>query len=217
MAGKFKGPVVGPVGKYVKIQNGKEQWAKLAEFAIGNGNLDRFIVSNNADMELMKKLRREVSCGPRDCGLYQISSHATKDKYKTPNPPEGVELVTSVISVDNAMAFNFLVDSCKIDQSALAETKESGEKALLVIEGGKKSMKSKNVKKVFSLPAGDMWDVRNGELGMTSNDRQLKQTIGVDKSKAIEAGKLEARALEEDVKRCKQEEKSITNEAFKVS
>ena len=108
---RFKGPVAGPVGMYLKIVNGKEKYAKIAEFAIGNGNLDRFIVTNQDDLNVMETLRREVGCGHRDCSLYKISPRSTQEKYNTPAPPNVVETVTSVVSVDNAMVFNFLVDS----------------------------------------------------------------------------------------------------------
>jgi len=106
---QFEGPVVGPVGMYLKINRGKEQYAKIAELAIGPGHLDRFIVTHRADMELLKKFRRSTSCGTRDCSIFQIHQRAAKDKYRTPSPPEGVETVASVLNIDDPMVFNYLV------------------------------------------------------------------------------------------------------------
>ena len=141
--------VAGPVGMYLKIQNGKEQYAKIAEVAIGPGHLDRFIVTDKHDMELMKKIRRNIGCSPRDCSIYQIHPRATKEKYSTPAPPEGVETVTSVLNIENVMAFNYLVDNCKIDKSALVDSKEDSERALLVSDSsGRESIRGK-VKKLF--------------------------------------------------------------------
>jgi chromosome segregation ATPase len=212
-ARKFKGPVAGPVGMYLKIFNGKEKYAKIAEFAIGNGNLDRFIVTNHADLQLMDKLRAEVGCSHRDCPLYQISLRSTKEKYNTLPPPDGVETVTSVISVDNAMVFNFLVDSCKIDESALADAKESSEELLLDRDSsGKCSIRGK-VKKVFCLPNGDVWQVNRGLVNIVSNDRPLKQTIGVDRSAAIESAKHEMSAIQKELERIKREAKAIEDES----
>jgi len=207
---KFKGPVAGPVGMYLKIVNGKETYAKIAEFAIGNGNLDRFIVTNHSDLELMNKLRKDAGCGYRDCPLYKISPRATKEKYNTHAPPDGVETVTSVVSVENAMVFNFLVDSCKIDESALADSKESSEDKLLNRDSGsgKCSIRGK-VKKVFCLPNGDFWQVNRGVLNIVSNDRPLRQTIGVDRSAAIESAKHEMKAIQKELERNNREVKAL--------
>jgi hypothetical protein len=46
---RFQGPVLGPIGAYVKIVAGKEQFASVAEQAIGMGSLDCFIVTNGHD------------------------------------------------------------------------------------------------------------------------------------------------------------------------
>ncbi|KAL3792589.1 hypothetical protein HJC23_005559 [Cyclotella cryptica] len=206
---QFKGPVAGPVGMYLKIQNGKEKYAKIAEVAIGPGHLDRFIVTDKYDMELMKKFRKNIGCSPRDCSIYQIHPRATKEKYSTPAPPEGVETVTSVLSIENVMAFNYLVDNCKIDESALADSKEDSERALLVSDSsGRESIRGK-VKKVFFMPNGDHWEAKGGSRMMVSHDRPLKQTIGVDRSRAIDAGKIEIRGLEQELARNRKEEEAV--------
>ena len=213
-AKKFKGPVAGPVGMYVKVVSGKEKYAAMAETAIGPGNLDRFIVTNQTDLQLMNKLRKECGCGPRDCPLYRISPNSTKQKYEVPSPPPGVELVTSVLNVENAMAFNFLVDSANIDLSALTDSKESSEKALLEGGSGKPSIKN-GIKKVYFLPKGDHWSVQGGNLGVTGNDRTMKQTVGVDRSAAIESTKHEMKTLHQELARNKQEEKEVKDAEYK--
>lgn len=216
-AKKFQGPIAGPVGMYVKIVHGKETYAKIAEAAIGPGALDRFIVTNQADLQLMNKLRRDVGCGPRDCPLYRISPKATKQKYNVPESPPGVETVTSVLNVENAMAFNFLVDHANIDTSALADSKESSERALLVRESnGKCSIKGGKVRKVFFLPNGDYWEARMGNMMMVGNDRGMKQTIGVDRSAALESTKHELVALQKEMARNKQELKEVKDAAYKA-
>ena len=200
----------------MKIVNGKEMYAKIAESAIGPGALDRFIVTNQSDLQLMNKLRREVGCGPRDCPLYRISPNSTKQKYNVPEPPPGVETITSVLNVENAMAFNFLVDHANIDTSALAESKESSERALLVRENnGKCSIKGENIRKVFFLPNGDYWEAKMGNMMMVGNDRDMKQTIGVDRSAAIESIKHEMVALQKELARNKEEERGVKEAAYK--
>ena len=209
--------VSGPVGKYLKIQPGKEQYAKIAELALGQGNLDKFVVTHQADLELMKKFRQKVSCGNRDCGIFKISERAAKEKYRTPSPPEGVETVTSVLNVENAMAFNYLVDNCKIDEMALADSKEASERALLVTDGqGRESIRGK-VKKVYFMPNGDHWEARGGSRMMTSNDRPLKQTIGIDQSKAIDSAKHDLKAAEQELRRNQSEQQAVDDALMDVS
>jgi 7-keto-8-aminopelargonate synthetase-like enzyme len=51
---------------------------------------------------------------------------------------------------------------------------------------------------------------------MVSNDKPLKQTIGVDCSRAIDAGKIEIRALEQELARNKKEEEAVIDALLEV-
>jgi hypothetical protein len=51
---------------------------------------------------------------------------------------------------------------------------------------------------------------------MVSNDKPLKQTIGVDRSRAIDAGKIEIRALEQELARNKKEEEAVKDALLEV-
>jgi chromosome segregation ATPase len=196
---------------YVKVVNGKEEYAKIAEHAIGPGALDRFIVTNQADFNLITKIRKDLVCQARECPLYRISPKSTKNRYDVPLPPPGVETVTSVLNVENAMAFNFLVDHASIDTSALGESKEISEKALLSSDN---SIKGGKIRKVFFLPNGDYWEANRGNVMMVSNDKKtMKQTIGIDRSAAIESAKHEMKALQLELARNKEELKGV-NEAL---
>ena len=72
-SGKFRGKVIGPIGKYMKIIPGKEHLASVAEKALGL-NLDRYIVTNSHDRQVFLKLRQQVRCGYSDSGVYQMVS-----------------------------------------------------------------------------------------------------------------------------------------------
>ncbi|KAL3811194.1 LOW QUALITY PROTEIN: hypothetical protein ACHAXA_004496 [Cyclostephanos tholiformis] len=213
-ANKFQGPVAGPVGMYVKVVRGKEKYAKIAELAIGSGALDRFIVTCHEDFQLLNKLRREIGCGPRDCPLYRIHPKSTKQRYDIPAPPPGVETVTSVLNVENAMAFNMLVDLAKIDTSALADSKEISEEALLSRENGRSFIKGGRIGKVYFLPKGDHWEAKGGNVMMVSNDRGMKQTVGVDRSAAIESAKHELKALQQELVRNQEEQKGVNDASY---
>jgi chromosome segregation ATPase len=202
---------------YLKIQPGKEQYAKLAELAIGGGHLDKFIVSHKSDLELLKKFRKQVGCGFRDCSLYAIHPKSTKEKYRTPAPLDGVETVTSVISCENAMVFNYLVDNAKIDESALVDSKVASERALLVTDANGNETIRGHVKKAYFYPDGDHWEIRGGNRTMVANDKNMKQTIGVDKTKAIDSAKHELKAIEQELKRNQKEEQDVKDASLDVS
>jgi hypothetical protein len=57
----------------LKIAPGKDRYAAVAEKALQVG-LDRFIVTNKQDRSLYLKMRQEVGCNDRDCGVSQMVS-----------------------------------------------------------------------------------------------------------------------------------------------
>lgn len=73
-SGKFQGEVIGPIGHYLKIVQGKEEYAALAEAAFSI-KLDRFIVTNDHDRNVFMSIRKQAKCSPRDCGVFQSVSH----------------------------------------------------------------------------------------------------------------------------------------------
>ena len=71
---QFQGQVIGPIGLHVKIKPGEEQFAGIAELALGSANLGRFIVTEDADRATLMRFRRELGCNTRECNVYQIVS-----------------------------------------------------------------------------------------------------------------------------------------------
>ena len=207
---KFRGPVLGPVGFFCKVQPGKEEFAALAEAAIGPGALDRFVVFNDADRKLFQKIRRDAGC-QSDCNVFQQSQHS---RYNIPEAPQGVETVASVVTIENDLIFNCLVDNAKIDQKALARSKEDSEANLLDKDNhGRHCIRGGKIKEVFLLPHGDNWKVlKGGKLVMNANSRRLKQSIGVDRTAAIEEAKEEYQAMNEELKDLNREYNRLEHE-----
>jgi chromosome segregation ATPase len=207
---KFRGPVLGPVGFFCKVQPGKEEFAALAEAAIGTGTLDRFVVFNDTDRKLFQKIRRDAGC-QSDCNVFQQSQHS---RYNIPEAPQGVETVASVLAIENDLIFNCLVDNAKIDQKALTRNKEDGEAKLLVKDNhGRHCIRGGKIKEVFLLPHGDNWKVlKGGKLTMNANSRRLKQSIGVDRTAAIEEAKEEYQAMNEELKGMNREYNRLEHE-----
>merc|ERR1740139_2091521 len=114
---------------HLKIVSGKEHLASLAELSLGFGVFDRFIVTNDIDRSYFMKLRNEIRCTSRDCGVFQMHVGA---RYNIKSPPsDDVETVASVLNIENDLVFNCLVDNYKTDTVALCTSKDDSEKTLL--------------------------------------------------------------------------------------
>jgi len=180
--GKFKGPVVGPIGHYIKITAGKEKFSAIAELALARGTLDRFIVTNNDDRRVLQQIRQQVGC-KADCGIFQTGN---RPRFSVPAPPNpGVETVATVLTVENDLVFNCLVDNARIDQIALCDDIDSSERLLLYRnEKGQDALKG-NIKDVYCLPDGDHWTVKGGSKALFTNEKQMRKTISMDATAAI--------------------------------
>lgn len=224
--GMFHGPVLGPLGSYCKVNRGKEEFAVLAECALGHGLLDRFLVTNDQDRKLLQKIRRDVGC-QLDCGVFQVAQvrrgcaerctflwlthkHLSScivfflrepqhPRYRIPDPPpfDGIETVSTVLSIENDLVFNCLVDNGKIDERALARSKDESEKCLLHTDAnGRNSIRGGKIKDVYFLPKGDNWKItKGGYKQLMSNTRRVARTIGVDNSEVIREKKEEYESL----------------------
>lgn len=96
---EFTGPVVGPIGAYLKIQPDKKEYAALAELHLGNGTLDRFIVTNAHDRKVVQSIRDKFHC-QNDCGIFQMSPG--QGRFSIPPPPVlGVETVVTVLKIED--------------------------------------------------------------------------------------------------------------------
>jgi len=194
--GEFRGPVLGPIGSYCKIQSGKDDFASLAELAIGNGVLDRFVVFNNGDRKRFQQIRRDAGC-QMDCGIFQQHQHP---RYRVPEPPQGVETVATVVSIQNDLVFNCLVDNAKIDTKALSRSKKESEDLLLVRDNNSRAViRGGKIKEVFFLPKGDNWKVTKGNIQMISNTRRPKKTIGADVTAAIKDAKNDYQTVNDEL------------------
>jgi chromosome segregation ATPase len=206
-AGKFKGPVVGPIGNYITVAPGKEHLAALAESTLGKGMLDRFIVSCSEDSKTFRQIRDKAGVSGRDCNMFQVSAGR---RYAVTSPPsDDIDTVATVLNVSNDLVFNCLVDSSQIDVTALATSKEDSEAKLLVTNGGKESMRGR-IKQVFFLPDGDHWRINNGFRTMQSSNAKrggLKQTIGKDRTAAMGEATREFDQLKQEVDALRVQEK----------
>eukprot|EP00814_Leptocylindrus_danicus_P018555 CAMPEP_0116018644 /NCGR_PEP_ID=MMETSP0321-20121206/8768_1 /TAXON_ID=163516 /ORGANISM="Leptocylindrus danicus var. danicus, Strain B650" /LENGTH=1217 /DNA_ID=CAMNT_0003489071 /DNA_START=198 /DNA_END=3851 /DNA_ORIENTATION=- len=216
---QFEGPVLGPIGAYIKISQGKEKYAKLAERGLGGGILDKFICTTDRDRALLMKCRNESGCYGNHCGLLQMHPNAARNRYNIPAPPafDGIETIASVLSIPETLIFNCLVDNAKIDSKALADSKEVSESALLINRGdGSKAIRDGKVTQVYFLPQGDSWLVRGGQLQINASPTELsnmRQSIGVDRTIAIRQAEEDAKNLKQESEQLKQKEREVAEQS----
>jgi chromosome segregation ATPase len=204
----FRGPVIGPIGAYLKIEEGKEDFAEIAELSLGGGLLDRFIVTNNEDRVTLQKIRDHARC-TYDCGIFIV---ANNPRFRVPKPPAAsIETVASVLKIESDLVFNCLVDNAKIDQVALARDRMKSESALIENRDGRKVLKG-IIKEIYCLPHGDHWILRNGQQAAFSNEKRLKHTIGSDKSAAIAQFKRDLDQLDVECQEGQREENRLEGE-----
>ena len=209
--GRWTGPVAGPIGAHVTIAAGKEKYSKIAERALGNNALDRFVVTNHRDRKLLQQIREQAGCQSSECGIFQV---ADSPRYRIPPPPSAdVETCASCFTIDNDLIFNAMVDHLRIDQRAVCESKEQSEASLLVKDNhGRLSIRGGTIREVFFLPHGDRWVLTNGNLSLTSNGSKLKQTLGVDRTAAIAELNAEDEQLVAEHQECTTKQNQLERE-----
>ena len=213
---KFRGPVEGPIGNYLKIVPGKEMYAELAELAFGAGTLDRFVVTNDEDRKKVQDIRRRAGC-VQDCGIFQV--HNSASRFSIPSPPvDGIETVASVLTISSDLVFNCLVDNSRIEKIALGKSKDDSQAKLMTTDpSGRAAIRGGKIQQVFFLPKGDMWQVRGGQTSLISNEKKLRKTISADKSEAIAAAKRDVEQYSADAQTAKEEEHHWEGEHNRLS
>ena len=96
------------------------------------------------------------------------------------------------------LQFNCLVDNAKIERKVVARNLELSERHLLVNNGGGNQIRGP-YDHVYYLPKGDYWQVKGGTRANFSNDKPIRNTIGVDKSAAIEESRREEARLNKEL------------------
>jgi len=144
---------------------------------------------------------------------FNYSIQHSGQRYNVPPPPsKEIETVASVISVDDDLIYNCLVEHLRMDQIALSKSKQESERALLIRENGIDKIRGSNIKQVYFLPNGDYWQVHRGNLTMISNEKPLRQTICVDRSDAIKEAQSELDHVSKEMNELKSKEVDIIRE-----
>ena len=200
--------MIGPIGLYIKVTPGMDEFAAVAEYSLGFNTLDRFIVTNDHDAGLLRQIRKQAGC-VQDCGIFQIDP---SPRYQVPGPLEydGIVRVSNVFSIENDIVFNCLIDNSQMEHKAVARDRKFSQDTLLIKNGNQNVIRD-NIKDVY-LPTGDYWTVKGGSLSIFSNERKLKQTVGVDRTAAIADAQAQLSVLEDELRKIQKEESKLQND-----
>ena len=185
-----------------------DEFAAVAEFSIGYNTLDRFIVTNDHDASQLRKIRKQANCG-QDCGIFQIDP---SPRYNIPGPLgfDGIARVSNVFTIENDIVFNCLIDNTRMEHKAVARDRKISQEKLLITNGNQNTIREK-INDVY-LPNGDFWTVKGGTLAMFSNEKKLRQTVGVDRTAAIADAQAQLAILQDELQKIQKEESKLQNE-----
>ena len=127
----FSGPVVGPLGEYVKINEGFGHLALAAECALrGPNGLSAFVVTCNEDEKLLRKLAQSVGLPHIPVTIRPVEKRfevPEKDRMKT----DHTTLLDAITISDDKM-HNYFVDGFISGQTLLFATGEEARQAVWV-------------------------------------------------------------------------------------
>ena len=126
--GQFKGQVVGPIGKHIKMREGKEHHAPAVEVVLGVWRgLCKFVVEYSDDANVVKRLAvtASVTKGGRHAGAplrplmhrVEVANMKNKTRRHTPQmiaekrPNSHYPTVDEVVEVENDLVYNCVCDT----------------------------------------------------------------------------------------------------------
>lgn len=128
---RFRGPVVGPLGEYVKINEGYGHLALAAECALrGQAGLSAFVVTCPEDEKVLRQLADSVHLPPPPVTIRQAERRFTVEainRMKT----EHTTLLDAITISDDLM-FNYFIDAFGGGQTLLFATGEEARQAVWV-------------------------------------------------------------------------------------
>jgi chromosome segregation ATPase len=113
---RFRGPVIGPIGAFVKIRRGNEDWGREIERVIGKV-MSSFVVTNIDDQRTLKAILRANSCDYQHSIIVQ-SGGESLPRYNVGSIPDALS-VNDAIVIENDLVFNTIVDQCRTEGAAL--------------------------------------------------------------------------------------------------
>ena len=154
---RFRGEVVGPLGKFVTLREPK--WGRAVS-AVLRTAVRAFVVTNYEDLNLLRRTFREHKC---DQPVYKYETQARYDVTRNMPDPSQFTSILSVLEISHPTAFNAIVDIAKAERNILVADHAQGTAIL--------HRRPANVLNVILEDGARMSISRNGMLSHRSEER----------------------------------------------
>ena len=137
----FKGNVIGPVGMYVKLKEGFNEFGVAIESVI-RGLMGTFIVSCDYDQNLLSNILRSCNAA----SVIKIHNGKLAPRYNSAslNSISNGSSILDALLIENDTVFNFFIDKLNIDKVLLSHTEEHVIKNFVVVNhAGRKELRDR--------------------------------------------------------------------------
>ncbi|KAF9970519.1 Structural maintenance of chromosomes protein 6 [Actinomortierella ambigua] len=187
--GAFRGAVVGPIGRFIKLEGKNQEWAPVIESALG-ATLNAFVVETYEDRRVLEEIFRKHQC----------TSEIMKTKreiFPYREPASQYITICRILQFEDEWIRRILIDRHSIEQTILMRDRAEADR---VTSSGPNGGMPENVALCFTINM-----VRVGDQSGAASSIQMRQYRGPprlvqDVDREIEIKEGEVRAKEDSVR-----------------
>ena len=204
----FSMPPIGPIGQHLGLKHPSH--ARAIESAIGS-HLNTFLVANRADLDKLRAIFSQCDMSGKDMPRISIANLSRTATYEIPKSriPD-CTTVLSVLTCENGVVSNYLVDMARIESVALCPNENVKECAALA--------RNPLVHVAFD-PAGKRYTHRGNSLAFEGNDKRYQSRaprIGVSQEDKINMLKMDLQQADQELRDTTLEEANLRKEYDKT-
>jgi structural maintenance of chromosomes protein 6 len=208
---RFDGPVLGPLGKYLKMKASVKEYA-LPVQKIAGALLSSFIVTNQRDVNKLRGILRKHGAD----GYHRIVNKPQTDrKHNVQAIPRALTALSALMDVDEYLVFNTLVDQCGMHDTVVC--KDEAECGRLYEIGEQKNRSFRDgIKSAVTMDCTTL-KYKNGNQSDESNKRKFNVIIGSDEAEMIADVQREIAEQQQTLAELQQREKQARQELSGLS
>ncbi|BBN16913.1 structural maintenance of chromosomes protein 6 [Marchantia polymorpha subsp. ruderalis] len=203
---RFTCPPLGPIGAHVTLID--ERWSLAVEVATRN-LLDSFIVTNQKDMLLLRRLANQANCRNLNICIYDFDRHLLKPTdEQLPDP--NLATVMTTLQTENPTIMNVFIDQGSVERLVLAEDYESAKS--VAFGGG-----SKNVKEVITIDGTRLYSRAGGETTLPKERWIRGGRLGVRVSDQIQEAHEQEKELRSSLEHVETRKRRLEGEYSRLA
>ena len=145
---------LGPIGRLLTLTD--DRWATAVETAVSGTLLNSFIVDNQHDAVLLRKIGESIKyVPPMIVQQFRDSVYSIPDNQK-PDPALRLTSIMSVLKSDEPMVMNVMIDQASVERKILAQSIGEAKEVIYI-------RPTRGVKEAFTMEAHRLWKVGNSE------------------------------------------------------